>query len=187
MSDEKKPLKLEEIAAQLLKDGKATDKDIALLMARQQKAKETAKEAARKLKKAQAKQKKSQAEEERKARTHRLIQLGGLVDKAGIGDADPAELLGWFLYFKQASTQPGLTDIRANCKAQGLAAMGNKPATPPTAPAQPAPPAADRVYLNVLIEEKDEAKALGARWDPDLKKWYCLPTDRAKCAKWLPR
>lgn len=31
-----------------------------------------------------------------------------------------------------------------------------------------------RVYLNVLFEEKDEAKAYGAKWDKDEKKWYTL-------------
>lgn len=28
----------------------------------------------------------------------------------------------------------------------------------------------DRVYLDVPFEEKDEAKKLGAKWDPDKKK-----------------
>lgn len=26
--------------------------------------------------------------------------------------------------------------------------------------------------LNVLYHEKDEAKILGARWNPEIKKWY---------------
>jgi hypothetical protein len=29
-----------------------------------------------------------------------------------------------------------------------------------------------RVELRVPYSEKDEAKALGARWDPSMKKWY---------------
>jgi len=29
-----------------------------------------------------------------------------------------------------------------------------------------------RQYLNVPYAEKDEAKALGARFDPDVKKWF---------------
>jgi hypothetical protein len=28
------------------------------------------------------------------------------------------------------------------------------------------------LLLNVPYEEKDEAKALGARWNADIKKWY---------------
>lgn len=31
---------------------------------------------------------------------------------------------------------------------------------------------ADRVYLDCPFDEKEEAKALGARWDPSRKKWY---------------
>ena len=30
----------------------------------------------------------------------------------------------------------------------------------------------NKVYLNVPFAKKDEAKALGARWDPQKKKWY---------------
>ena len=28
------------------------------------------------------------------------------------------------------------------------------------------------LILNVPYKEKDEAKALGAKWNPQLKKWY---------------
>ena len=28
------------------------------------------------------------------------------------------------------------------------------------------------LYLNVSYEDKDKAKALGARWNPNVKKWY---------------
>lgn len=31
-----------------------------------------------------------------------------------------------------------------------------------------------RIYLDVTYEEKDEAKELGARWDPDYRSWYCI-------------
>ncbi|OPZ78613.1 MAG: DNA primase TraC [Alphaproteobacteria bacterium ADurb.Bin438] len=31
----------------------------------------------------------------------------------------------------------------------------------------------EKKYLNVPYEEKDEAKALGAKWDVNAKKWYC--------------
>ena len=31
-----------------------------------------------------------------------------------------------------------------------------------------------RIYLNVPYEEKEEAKKLGAKWDPGRKKWYFL-------------
>jgi hypothetical protein len=45
------------------------------------------------------------------------------------------------------------------------------------------------VYLNVPFSEKDEAKALGARWDPTTKKWY-IDTRQVAAegfARWLPR
>jgi hypothetical protein len=29
-------------------------------------------------------------------------------------------------------------------------------------------------YLNVSYEDRDLAKRLGARWDPSVKKWYCM-------------
>jgi len=34
------------------------------------------------------------------------------------------------------------------------------------------PPILSRTYLNVSFAQKDEAKALGARWDPQRRKWY---------------
>jgi len=29
-----------------------------------------------------------------------------------------------------------------------------------------------KIFLNVPFAQKDEAKALGAKWDPSKKKWY---------------
>lgn len=42
-------------------------------------------------------------------------------------------------------------------------------------------------YLEVPFAEKDEAKALGARWDPARKKWY-IPAGVAIApfAPWIP-
>lgn len=34
-----------------------------------------------------------------------------------------------------------------------------------------------KIYLNVPYAQKDEAKALGARWDATNKKWY-VPADK---------
>ncbi len=46
--------------------------------------------------------------------------------------------------------------------------------------------AASRVYLNVPREQKDAAKALGARWDGDQKKWFAPNADVAqKCVAWV--
>lgn len=42
-----------------------------------------------------------------------------------------------------------------------------------------------KIYLNVPFAQKDEAKALGARWDAAQKKWY-IPADKdiALFARW---
>ncbi|MCK9395184.1 MAG: DUF5710 domain-containing protein [Methylobacter sp.] len=42
-----------------------------------------------------------------------------------------------------------------------------------------------KIYLNVPFAQKDEAKALGARWDAVQKKWF-VPSDKdvALFARW---
>jgi len=44
-----------------------------------------------------------------------------------------------------------------------------------------------KLYLNVPYAEKDQAKALGARWDAARKKWY-VPSGKAAetFARWKP-
>ena len=43
-----------------------------------------------------------------------------------------------------------------------------------------------RTYLKVPFAEKDEAKALGARWDPARKSWYVQDAkDLASFERWL--
>ena len=45
-----------------------------------------------------------------------------------------------------------------------------------------------RIDLNVPYVEKEDAKALGARWDVDRKVWYAPPgTDLQLLGRWLPR
>lgn len=45
------------------------------------------------------------------------------------------------------------------------------------------------LYLNVPYSEKEEAKRLGAKWNPRAKKWYTdtRPEDYVKFAKWILR
>lgn len=44
------------------------------------------------------------------------------------------------------------------------------------------------LLLNVPYEEKDEAKSLGARWNPELKKWYVERKENYhKFKKWISR
>tara|TARA_Y100001963_G_scaffold159831_1_gene265550 strand:+ start:4257 stop:5648 length:1392 start_codon:yes stop_codon:yes gene_type:complete len=48
----------------------------------------------------------------------------------------------------------------------------------------------DRVDLSTSFDEKDEVKAMGAKWDKNTKKWHITGdeyrADRAKWAKWSP-
>ena len=45
-----------------------------------------------------------------------------------------------------------------------------------------------RVDLVVPYVEKEDAKALGARWDKDRKVWFAPPgTDPSTLGRWLPR
>ena len=47
-------------------------------------------------------------------------------------------------------------------------------------------PELSKVYINVPYSEKDEAKALGAKWDKQEKSWFLEPgTDQATFKKWL--
>lgn len=43
------------------------------------------------------------------------------------------------------------------------------------------------LYLNVPYNEKDEAKALGAKWNPKVKKWYidAMPDQFVRFSKWI--
>lgn len=44
----------------------------------------------------------------------------------------------------------------------------------------------ERHYINCPYSEKDEAKSLGARWDPARKKWYFIGKEKSeKFKKWL--
>ncbi len=44
----------------------------------------------------------------------------------------------------------------------------------------------EKVYLNIPYNEKDKIKALGAKWDPERKKWYYTESteNQKKFAKW---
>lgn len=59
----------------------------------------------------------------------------------------------------------------------------------PTTPRSPTTNAPERVYLRVPFDEKEAAKAAGARWDAERKRWYGLRDDAAAIAKlhaWIP-
>lgn len=44
-----------------------------------------------------------------------------------------------------------------------------------------------RAFLDVPFAEKDEAKALGARWDPAARRWYAPPRSSPALQRWAPQ
>src|SRR3546814_1450280 len=45
-----------------------------------------------------------------------------------------------------------------------------------------------RLDIDVPIEEKDDAKALGAKWDPELKCWHISASDyQGGITRWSPK
>ena len=49
-----------------------------------------------------------------------------------------------------------------------------------------AKPAPHRVNIRVPFDDKEQAKALGAKWDGTLKTWYIpMDMDMVKFRKWL--
>ena len=73
---------------------------------------------------------------ERRARTRQLIELGGLVHKAGLVDLtddDRAALLGAFLYLSDQLAGEGRTDVLALWRRRGKRAFEAVDFDPPTA------------------------------------------------------
>jgi putative DNA primase/helicase len=68
---------------------------------------------------------------------------------------------------------------------QGQQKSAPEPSKDPEQPA--APKKVEKVYLAVPYDDKDEAKALGAKWDGERKSWYAPGPEAArKLSKWLP-
>jgi Domain of unknown function (DUF5710) len=42
-----------------------------------------------------------------------------------------------------------------------------------------------RTWLDVPFSEKDQAKALGARWDPQARRWYATPAAMPRLERWV--
>lgn len=127
---------------------------------------------------------------QRKNEANIKIKLGGLVWKAGLKDEADNVILGILVLGFQTMVNNRAAFEEAGCKKfddDAKTKAKAKAEAKPAAPSQPAVPQAGARYLNVPIEEKDEAKALGAKWDPVLKKWFCNPDDIAKFTKWLPK
>lgn len=210
MTNQKMQKTIDDRANELLEAGQAKTKADAVLLARKEAAKAKvealqaeAKEAAKKLKELEAtisrKKAKTKNKEARRERTKRCIISGSLVEKAGLADWDQATLLGAFLQLAEADDatkkrfhargeeafEKGSAQKKANGKASQTESISPSVAPRPGAPK--AESASGRFYLAVPIEEKDAAKALGARWDGEQKQWWCNPADKEKFTKWLPK
>ena len=47
-------------------------------------------------------------------------------------------------------------------------------------------PPEHRIWLNVPYADKDQAKSLGCRWDPERKRWYAkLCTEPSLIHRWM--
>ena len=68
------------------------------------------------------------------------------------------------------------------------ATQATSPAKKGKAPGPAAAPKSGVFFLVVPFAQKEEAKALGARWDAAAKKWYVpLDKDLAAFKRWLPK
>lgn len=73
-------------------------------------------------------------------------------------------------------------------KSYSAGAKGGKPSASASASSGKSAPAGKMTALNVPFDEKDEAKALGARWDGEKKSWGVpAGTDTKPFAKWLTK
>lgn len=168
-----------------------------------EKAKLTAEERLKKIEQKRAKLAEEAAKIRKDARKKEAsvkMKLGGLVWKAGLQDQPDNVILGILVagFEKLEAERDSFEDIGrkkfehdAKAKAEmktksqdvksGNSGYGSGSVMPHSAAS-----AAERFYLNVPIEEKDAAKALGARWDGEHKKWWCHPADKEKFIKWWP-
>lgn len=168
-----------------------------------EKAKLTAEERLKKIEQKRAKLAEEAAKirkEARKKEANVKMKLGGLVWKSGLIDQPDNVILGILVSgFEKLETERGTFEAIGQKKFEDDAkakaetkrkAKGEQSGDPGHGPAgaknHSTTPAAVRFYLNVPIEEKDAAKAFGARWDGEHKKWWCHPTDKEKCRKWWP-
>lgn len=68
--------------------------------------------------------------------------------------------------------------------------FGNNAYVEPSAPITPVATKSEEsvVILEVPYSQKDEAKALGAKWNPNIKKWFITSKDdKSKFVKWLSK
>lgn len=133
----------------------------------------------------------TEAAAERKARTHKLIQLGLLFSYAEL-DESPRELLMGLLLMGEKTDELNrqkLSQIGADFLAKKEPKKEKSAAASAPAP-QPAPAAAltapEKTFLKTSFVDKEAVKALGAVFDYDLKKWFVPPgVDLTPFKKWI--
>lgn len=94
------------------------------------------------------------AEAERKTRTKRIIEIGASVESVfeiKINKEELPQFMNFLREYKNSYFQ-----------------MREKNISTPKKEEQ------DKIYLNVPMSEKEDAKELGARWDAEKKEWYIL-------------
>lgn len=143
---------------------------------------------------------KAEAKAIRSARTHELCESAGLMAMAGLVDRvsgkpllDRGTLLGALLSVATIRDADMLRQLKAKGDAMlAQAPQAKKPATPaPTLPETPKVAPAPRIATTNTrlfsdISEKDEVKALGARWNGEGRFWYVMPgQDLTPFARWL--
>lgn len=135
---------------------------------------------------------------ERKARTHKLVTLGLLFDYAEISDLSRDVLMGMVITGALADENKRRVWAKAGKEFLAKKEPGKVSAAPPAATfttpisvveaaKKATHVAAESTYLNVGMIEKDAAKSLGARYNPDLKKWFVpAGVDLTPFQNWLP-
>lgn len=102
----------------------------------------------------------------------RELKIGEKLFKDFLVRDDDRELFGW----------------KPLPKAEQAAPAAPVPAPAPVAPQAPQKDRRDKpVFLNVGMIEKDQAKALGAQWNVEQKKWFVpAGVDVSLFQRWLP-
>lgn len=98
---------------------------------------------------------------ERKSRTRRLIELGGLVSKAGLEDLDSNTLLGGLIHLKQLATDSKMKEEFAHQGGQAFAKENQK-----------------KSPVIVKFDEKPDEKIrtkireIGIKWNAIRQEWH---------------
>lgn len=103
-------------------------------------------------------------DQERKARTRRLIESGGLVEKAGLLDLEPNALLGGLIALKEMSAKP---DLVARFAAEG----GRMFAADAKAKNEGREPLVVIFPSPIARELTAQLRATGLRWNKVLQHW----------------